>query len=165
MKNYISIIITVASVIMALASKVEAREIKEVHFLNIPEETQEEVLQEPVNHEPVVLYDNIDMLAKCVEAEAGNQGLLGKRLVVDVILNRVDSDRFPNDVASVISQRGQFAVYPNAMSRVTVTQETLDAIVLELSNRTDSQILFFTAGRYNKYCIPAYQHGDHYFGY
>lgn len=158
MKNYISIIITIASVIMVLASKAEAKEIKEVHFLNIPEETQEE-------QEPLVIYDSIDMLAKCVEAEAGNQGLLGKRLVVDVILNRVDSDRFPNDVASVISQRGQFAVYPNAMSRVTVTQETLDAIVLELQNRTDSQILFFTAGRYNKYCIPAYQHGDHYFGY
>lgn len=158
MKNYISIIITIASVIMVLASKAEAKEIKEVHFLNIPEETQEE-------QEPLVIYDSIDMLAKCVEAEAGNQGLLGKRLVVDVILNRVDSDRFPNDVASVISKRGQFAVYPNAMNRVTVTQETLDAIVLELQNRTDSQILFFTAGRYNKYCIPAYQHGDHYFGY
>ena len=161
MKNKASFIITVISVLFALASRAEAREIKEVHFLNIPEETEEEIVIE----EPTVIYDSIDMLARCVEAEAGNQGLLGKRLVVDVILNRVDDPRFPNDVASVISARGQFAVYPNAMSRVTVTQETLDAIVLELQNRTDSQILFFTAGRYNKYCIPAYQHGDHFFGY
>lgn len=159
MKNKISWLITFISVVVALGSRAEAKEIKEVHFLNIPEE---ETVEES---EPVVLYDSIDMLAKCVEAEAGNQGLLGKRLVVDVILNRVDSERFPNDVASVISQRGQFAVYPNAMSRVTVSQETLDAIVLELSQRTDDKILFFTARHYNKYCIPAYQHGDHFFGY
>ena len=161
MKNKASFIITVISVLFALASRAEAREIKEVHFLNIPEETEEEVVIE----EPTVIYDSIDMLARCVEAEAGNQGLLGKRLVVDVILNRVDSERFPNDIASVISQKGQFAVYPNAMNRVTVSQETLDAIVLELERRTDDRILFFTARHYNKYCIPAYQCGDHFFGY
>ena len=160
MKNWMSVVVTITSVIIAMASKAEAKEIKEVHFLRFPEE---EIVEE--NPEPLVIYDSIDMLARCVEAEAGNQGLLGKRLVVDVILNRVDSERFPNDVASVISQRGQFAVYPNAMSRVTVTQETLDAIVLELERRTDDRILFFTAWHYNKYCIPAYQFGDHYFGY
>lgn len=160
MRNKVSWLITFVCVLVTLSSKSQAREIKEVHFLNFPEETQEEVVEEPK-----VIYDSIDMLARCVEAEAGNQGLLGKRLVVDVILNRVDSDRFPNDIASVISQKGQFAVYPNAMNRVTVTQETLDAIVLELERRTDSRILFFTARHYNKYCIPAYQCGDHYFGY
>lgn len=157
MKNWVSIVITITSVIIAMASRAEAQEIKEVHYLTIP--------QEEVNPEPIVIYDSIDMLARCVEAEAGNQGLLGKRLVVDVILNRVDSERFPNDVASVISQKGQFAVYPNAMNRVTVSQETMDAIVLELERRTDDRILFFTAWHYNKYCVPAYQCGDHYFGY
>lgn len=161
-KDIISFLITVISVLFALASRAEAREIKEVHFLNIPDESQEETIEES---EPVVLYDNIDLLARCVEAEAGNQGLMGKRLVVDVILNRVDSERFPDDIKSVITQKGQFAVYPNAMNRVTVTQETLDAIVLELERRTDDRILFFTARHYNKYCIPAYQHGDHFFGY
>lgn len=160
MRNKVSWLITFVCVLVTLSSKAQAREIKEVHFLNFPEETQEEVVEELK-----VIYDSIDMLAKCVEAEAGNQGLLGKRLVVDVILNRVDSDRFPNDIASVISQKGQFAVYPNAMNRVTVTQETLDAIVLELERRTDDRILFFTARHYNKHCIPAYQCGDHFFGY
>jgi len=110
-------------------------------------------------------YNSIDMLARCVQAEAGNQGLMGKQLVVDVILNRVDSPRFPNDIASVISQPGQFAVYPYGMNRAVVDAETLQAILNELQSRTDSQILFFTAGRYNRYCIPAYQYGAHYFGY
>ena len=160
MKNKISWVITFISIVVCLTGRAEAKEIKEVHVLKFPEE---EIVEE--NPEPTVIYDSIDMLAKCVEAEAGNQGLLGKRLVVDVILNRVDSERFPNDIASVISQKGQFAVYPNAMNRVTVTQETLDAIVLELERRTDNRILFFTARHYNKYCIPAYQCGDHFFGY
>lgn len=130
-----------------------------------PVQPNEYQLEEPVQETKIVTYDSIDMLARCVQAEAGNQGLMGKQLVVDVILNRVDSPRFPNDVASVISQRGQFSVYPYAMSRAVVDAETIQAILNELQSRTDSQILFFTAGHYNKYCIPAYQYGAHYFGY
>ena len=52
-----------------------------------------------------------EILAKCVESEAGNQGLMGKRFVVDVILNRIDSEIFPDDALAVISQRGQFSVW------------------------------------------------------
>ena len=160
MKNKISWLITFISVVACLASKAEAREIKEVHFLNIPEEEEIEEVQEPV-----VLYDSIDMLARCVEAEAGNQGLLGKRLVVDVILNRVDDPRFPNDVASVISAPGQFAVYPYMMNRAAVTEETLEAITLELERRTDNRILYFNTRHFKSWYTAAYQCGDHYFGY
>lgn len=35
-------------------------------------------------------WDGLELLAICVEAEAGNQGLQGKRLVADVILNRAE---------------------------------------------------------------------------
>ncbi|MCR5119498.1 MAG: cell wall hydrolase [Lachnospiraceae bacterium] len=132
-----------------------------------PVQPNEYQLEAPVDEtkSETVAYDAIDMLARCVQAEAGNQGLMGKQLVVDVILNRVDSPRFPNDVASVISQRGQFSVYPYAMNRTVVDAETIQAILNELQSRTDSQILFFTAGHYNRYCVPAYQYGAHYFGY
>ena len=37
-----------------------------------------------------IYYDSLELLAVCVEAEAGNQSLEGKKMVVDVILNRVD---------------------------------------------------------------------------
>lgn len=133
-----------------------------------PVQPQAFMIEEPTEapkQEKVVTYDSIDMLARCVQAEAGNQGLMGKQLVVDVILNRVDSPRFPNDIASVISQPGQFSVYPYSMNRAVVDAETLQAIMNELGSRTDDKILFFTAGHYNKYCIPAYQYGAHYFGY
>lgn len=159
MKNKLSWVITFISVLVMVTSKAEAREIKEVHFLNIPEEEEIE------ETEPVAVYDSIDMLARCVEAEAGNQGLLGKRLVVDVILNRVDDPRFPNDVASVISAKGQFSVYPYMMNRATVTEETLQAITLELERRTDSRILYFNTRHFKKWYTAAYQCGDHFFGY
>lgn len=152
-----SIVITICAVAITALGKGE--KVKEVHVLRFPEVIEAQA------EENEIKYDSIDMLARCIEAEAGNQGLLGKRLVADVILNRVDDSRFPRTVEGVISQRGQFAVYPNAMSRVTVSEETLEAIRLELENRTDDRILFFAAGNYISCCTPAYQHGDHYFGY
>lgn len=111
--------------------------------------------------------DSLEMLAVCVEAEAGNQGLYGKRLVADVILNRVDSETFPDDIVSVISQKNQFATYTDgAMDRVTEpSEETIKAVQMELEHRTDPEILFFTAEGYNPYCKPAYRYKDHYFGY
>lgn len=120
-----------------------------------------------IETEAATLEDSqLEILAKCVEAEAGNQGLMGKRFVVDVILNRVDSDRFPDDIKAVISQNGQFSVYSNgSMSKATPTEETLEAIQMELEHRTDPEILFFANGNYNKCCTPAYKHEDHYFGY
>lgn len=111
--------------------------------------------------------DSLEMLAICVEAEAGNQDIFGKRLVVDVILNRVDSDRFPDDIESVISQKYHFTTFWNGeMDKISKpSKETFDAIEWELRHRMDDEILFFTSGDYNKYCIPAYKYGDHYFGY
>lgn len=112
-------------------------------------------------------FDSLEMLAICVEAEAGNQDLIGKRLVVDVILNRVDSDEFPNDIESVITQPYQFSSYSDGHMDAVYepSEETFRAVQMELENRTDDKILFFTEGKYNPYCTPAYQHGDHYFGY
>lgn len=112
-------------------------------------------------------FDSLEMLAICVEAEAGNQDLMGKRLVVDVILNRVDSDEFPNDIESVITQPYQFSSYSDGHMDAVYepSEETFRAVQMELENRTDDKILFFTEGKYNPYCTPAYQHGDHYFGY
>lgn len=112
--------------------------------------------------------DSLEILALCVEAEAGNQDLKGKRLVADVILNRVESPRFPDDIEGVISQKYQFTTYwDGSMSAITEpSEETFEAVRMELyGERLDKSILFFTANEYNTYCTPAYMYGDHYFGY
>ena len=109
-------------------------------------------------------YDSLDYLACCVEAEAGNQGLKGKRLVCAVILNRVDSDDFPNTVEEVINQPRQFSVVSDGrINKVSVTEETYTACRMEIAERTDTEILFFTAGGYNPSGTPAYKNRDHYF--
>lgn len=41
--------------------------------------------------------------------EAGNQGDKGMQMVADVVINRVNDDRFPNDVMSVLLQKNQFS--------------------------------------------------------
>lgn len=107
-----------------------------------------------------------ELFAKCVEAEASNQGFEGKRLVADVILNRVDSEKFPDDIESVITQKNAFSSYSDGgIDRAEPTDETYEAIKLEQEQRKDSEILYFSAGEYNKYSIPAYKYKEHYFGY
>lgn len=131
---------------------------------NISEEieTIEEVTE--VDLETEYYYDSLELLAICVEAEAGNQGLEGKRLVADVILNRVNDPDFPNSIEDVITQPYHFSSYwDGAMDRVEPTEETYKAITMELEKISNPSILFFTAGGYGKYGTPWKQVGDHYF--
>ena len=109
-------------------------------------------------------YDSLELLACCVEAEAGNQGLYGKQLVVDVILNRVDDSDFPNCIYDVIMQKNQFSVVSDGrINQVTPTEETYEAIKLEFEHRQNTEILFFTAEGFSKYGTPWMKIGDHYF--
>ena len=102
-----------------------------------------------------------ELIAKTVQAEAGNQDLLGKRLVACVILNRVESEVFPDTVDEVLSQTGQFSTYKTLDSTGTTHLDRL-AVSMEIKERSDEEIVFFRASRYG--CgVPAYKHGDHYF--
>ena len=115
----------VIMICMAALMNMKDDQTKEVHVLKMPEEIAAE--QVSIETKEVKIYDSLEMLAKCVQAEAGNQGLLGKRLVVDVILNRVDSDRFPNTIEGVITQSGQFAVYPYMLNKAVPDDETISS--------------------------------------
>ena len=45
-------------------------------------------------------------------------------------------------------------------------EDDYKAVMMEIVGpRLDTDIMYFTAGSYNKSCTPAYIHGDHYFGY
>ena len=107
--------------------------------------------------------EDFTMLCKCVEAEAGTQDLTGKRLVADVILNRVESNLWPNTIKGVITQDRQFMVYPSPMNKTTPSQETIEACMMESGERVDTEIIYFTSCGYIS--KPAYKHGNHYFSY
>lgn len=114
--------------------------------------------------EPDIAEEDLLLLASCVEAEAGNQPLLGKRLVADVILNRVDSERFPDTISGVIRQPGQFSVVRNgALKRAVPSAHTMKAVYMELNSRSCPDIYFFNCGNYLRCGKPWQQIGDHYF--
>lgn len=114
-------------------------------------------------------WDSLELLAAVVEAEAGNQDLTGKRLVVDVVLNRVDSPLFPDNIVDVLEQELQFTTMHNGAVEEAgwhMQEDDYKAVMMEISGeRLDYDIYFFTAGEYNSCGRPAYIHGDHYFSY
>lgn len=109
-------------------------------------------------------FDDLELMAACVEAEAGNQGLDGKRMVADVILNRVEDPDWPNTIEGVITQKYQFSTYWNgAMDSVSISDESFEACKMELKERGWPGIYYFTAGGYGEYGTPWRKVGDHYF--
>lgn len=124
------------------------------------QETAEEIAEEEY-------WDNLEMLAVCVEAEAGNQSLFGKRLVVDVILNRVDdgSGLWEDTIQDVISQPTQFTSYWDGgmESIVEPSEESFEAVRMELEERSYPGIFYFREGQWPDYGEHWKKVEDHYF--
>lgn len=142
--------------------------VKETEYVMIPVRVSEQQVMdvyELTDIEAEILFDELELLALLVEAEAEDQDMIGKRLVVDVVLNRVDDPVWPDSITEVIYQSGQFTSVQNGrMGRITeISEETYEAVYKELGERLDYEIYFFTADKYGKYGAPTYQHGDHYF--
>ena len=111
------------------------------------------------------ISENIELeyLARCVQAEAGNQDWMGKAYVCDVILNRMDYYKY-NSYEECIRQIGQFECVSNGMiDRVVPTEDTYLIIANELKSRSDYDIMYFRNKHYHSFGTPKFQHGDHYF--
>lgn len=117
-----------------------------------------------VNAEVVLLdQDEIDIVALVCLGEAEGESELGKRLVIDTILNRMDNPKFPNNVTDVCWQRGQFSCLHNGRcSRLTVTDEIRRLVIDECVFRTNNEVLYFAAGGYNGRTHLIHE-GGHYF--
>ena len=101
-----------------------------------------------------------DLLYSLVQAEAGNQDLDGCRLVADVVLNRIDSGKFPNDLESVIYAPGQFSVVKNgALAKAVPSDKVKMAVDMELSQgRFNTDLLYF-----NNSDNGGWKYGGHWF--
>lgn len=128
-------------------------------------ETDKAAADQAENIEEEKYYDSLELLAVCVEAEAGNQSLTGRRYVADVILNRVDDPNWPDTVEGVITQKGQFSSYTDGgMASVKEPSETTyEAVRLELDSRLNYDIFFFRTGHYTQYGVDMFKEGEHYF--
>lgn len=132
-------------------------------ILEIPQVTETAEESEPV--EPLASEEDITLLSLITMAEAEGECEEGKRLVIDTVLNRVDSPNFPNTIRGVIYQSGQFTSTSNGRIDKCYVRDDIRKLVLEeLENRMNNEVLFFRAGYYG--CgTPLFQVGNHYFSH
>lgn len=110
--------------------------------------------------------DTLELLALVTFAEAEGESEYGQRLVIDTILNRVDSSSFPNSVSGVVYQSGQFSCMWDGRSKRCVGRvpDSIRQLVKEeLESRTNSEVLYFNGGGYPSWATPLFQEGNHYF--
>lgn len=109
----------------------------------------------------------MELMARLAWREARGEKILGMRLVLEVVLNRVLSPHFPNTVYGVLYDGAQFKPYNGALELedITPTQAQYDSVALVLSETpmTDEDVVFFAQS-------PIYgdtwMHvGGHYFTY
>lgn len=122
--------------------------------------------------------EEMDILMRIVEAEAGNQDVEGRLLVANVILNRVESDQFPDNVRDVVFQKengvSQFSPVSNGrIWKVEISEETSEAVERALAGEDISDgALYFAARQYadgekmkwfDTHLVYLFEHGGHEF--
>lgn len=126
--------------------------------------TAGEETEESTEDVPLLPKEDVELIALVTMAEAEGECEEGKRLVIDTILNRVDSVYFPDTVYEVIYQPHQFSsMWNGRVDRCEVRDDICELVYEELESRTNYDVIFFTAGNYSDYGIPMFQVGNHYF--
>lgn len=96
-----------------------------------------------------VLYNNtlssteIEMLAKLVHGEARGESFEGKVAVASVVLNRVDSSKFPNTVRGVIFEPAAFTAVDDGQYYTTPNKEAYRAVYYALRGWDPSEGALF----------------------
>ena len=95
-------------------------------------------------------FDDLYLLARLVESEAGNESYETKMMVASVVMNRVADSRFPNSIREVIYQKGQFEVTERKVNGVLMIdrEPSLDSLrvandILNKGSILPSNVLVF----------------------
>lgn len=103
-------------------------------------ERRERELQK--SEQAVIKYSDSDykVLQRIVQAEAGICDEKGKILVANVIINRVRSREFPDNITDVVYERSQFSpVSDGSINTCKVTRQTIDCVDRALKGEDYSQ--------------------------
>ena len=125
-----------------------------------------------------VTDEEVQMLERIVEAEATGEDMIGKILIVNVILNRMSDEDFPDSIEGVIFQRveGDYQFSPIKDQRfweVNVTKKTRTAVQRALDGEDYSEgALYFMARKntkssnakwFDQHLERLFKHGGHEF--
>jgi len=94
-----------AGVVLALQVMVQSTE-------NISAKTVQTVPQ-VTETKPLIDYEEVDLLAHLIYAEANTLGERGMQYAGSVVLNRVSDESFPDSIRDVIMQGNQYACVTN----------------------------------------------------
>ena len=122
--------------------------------------------------------EDLETLLRIVEAEAGSEDEDGRLLVANVVLNRMNSEAFPDTVSEVVFQRekgiSQFSPVANgSFYRVKISEGTVNAVERALMGEDISEgALYFVARKYadsnkvkwfDNHLTYLFKHGGHEF--
>jgi len=144
-----------------------------------PEEAETEAVVETEEveeaKEAITLSESdYNTLLRIVQAESGGCDITGKILVANVILNRVESDEFPDSIHGVVYQKSQFSpVIDGSINRCKVTDETREAVdrVLNGEDLSEGALYFMNRSKsaaknvrwFDTKLSFLFKHGEHEF--
>lgn len=115
----------------------------------LPETVKQETADEPtpvltlpqtIDLSTVYSPEAVDMLERLVQCEAATEDMDGRILVANVVLNRVDTGIWGNDILSVLTSEGQFDPIGNgAYKKADVDPVTKKAVINALMGEDISQ--------------------------
>lgn len=96
--------------------------------------------------------DSLYWLSRIIYSESGNQSMSGKIAVGNVVMNRVESPKFPNTIYDVIFQKNQFSPASSGSIYRTPNEQSVIAakLVLDGAEVLDG-VLFFNRVGMNTY--------------
>ena len=132
-------IILLYTAIYFTEEKYEARIEELEHKARVAEEAQKWKEATDKSRSIVVRTKEIDfndlyLLARLVESEAGNESYETKMMVASVVMNRVADSRFPNTIKEVVYQKGQFEVTSRKVNGVLMIDREPSPDSLRVAN-------------------------------
>lgn len=83
------------------------------------------------------------VLQKIAVAEAGIEGIGGMTFVMQTVINRMESEDFPNTIYGVVSESGEFSTFSNGLyEKAEPTENSMKALELLKILQNQGQLYF-----------------------
>lgn len=139
--------------------------------LSVAPVEEEPIFENPRDYvdvlEPDISEEDLYDLAWLCMAEAEGENEKGKRLVIDTVLNRVDSkSKYLNkggSIHDVIWEGGYSSMTGSRKDRCKPDDYYFNLVKEELLQRTDYEVLYFRTLHYHNFGTPMFVEDHHYF--
>ena len=118
----------------------------------------------PNGYDVEEFWDDMEMVALVCVSEAEGESEYGKRLVIDTIFNRLDSEYFPNNIHDILYAPNQYECVSNGrIDRVEYNVYIANLVLEEYQHRTNTEVIYFRTDHYFDFGKPLFSEGHHWF--